>query len=194
MPEFTQEDMRRFAREAWGSFGAAIVDQWEEFNAHLFDGELRPVPLVITNTMPFGKRIAFCSYSPGGHGRTITLNVPKFKAKPGTVRYELLADNDTLLHEMVHQFLFERGEDPAHAGEPWRREIMRLNLAITGKPIWAGASRSVRVRGENGEGSRVIRANAPSEDGRESLTQARIARWPHDTGTIDFGPLGQEAL
>jgi hypothetical protein len=67
---------------------------------------------------------------------------------------------------------------------------MRLNLAITGKPIWAGASRSVRVRNESGEGSKVIRANAPSEGGHESLTQAQIARWPHDTGTIEFGPLG----
>src|SRR6266404_435299 len=110
--------MRRFAGEAWGELGIAVVERWCEFNAIYFDGALRPVPLVITNTQPFGKLLAFCSYNPDTGGRTITLNVPKQHSR-------LLADNGTLLHEMVHQFLFERGEYPSHDGWPWRREIMR---------------------------------------------------------------------
>jgi hypothetical protein len=57
-------------------------------------------PLVITHAQPFGKRLAFCSYAGGDRGgRTITLNVPK-------ARGSLLADNNTLLHELVHQLLF----------------------------------------------------------------------------------------
>ena len=36
-------------------------------------------------------------------GRTITLNVP-------TMFTDLIADSGTLLHEMVHQYLNERGE------------------------------------------------------------------------------------
>lgn len=185
MSEFTLDDMARFATEAWGPFGGAVVEKWSEFNRRFFSGKLKPVPLVLTNTLPHGRLLAFCSYSHAGHGRTITLNAPQFGR-------DLVADNNTLLHEMVHQHLFERGEDPKHAGEPWRREIMRLNLEIAGKPIWAGASRSVRVRNENGQGSRVIRTNKPAADGRELLTQAQIARWPHDTGNIEFGPLGRE--
>lgn len=177
---FTVEDMRRFAGEAWGQFGVIVVEQWCRFNAIYFDGALRPVPLVITYTQPFGKRLAFCSY--GGAdapGRTITLNVPKDHDK-------LLADNNTLLHEMVHQFLFECGESAAHLSPGWRREIMRLTKQITGKDIWAGRSMTVR------RDKRVVRINAPHPETKEaSLSQAVIARWPHDGLGIDFGHLGK---
>jgi hypothetical protein len=130
--KFTLRDMERFAMEAWGELGTNTVKKWVEFNEKYFAGKLRPVPLVITNTLPFGKRLAFCSYNPGTLGRTITLNVP-------SDHISLLADNNTLLHEMVHQCLFEAGEDAAHASDGWRREIMRLNKLMTGKTIWAGA-------------------------------------------------------
>ena len=63
---------------------------------------LKPIPLVITHTQPFGRRLAFCSMS-NDEGRTITLNVP-------TMFTDLIADSGTLLHEMVHQYLNERGE------------------------------------------------------------------------------------
>ena len=140
------------------------------------------MPLVITHTQPFGKRLAFCSYNPGTHGRTITLNVPKDHR-------HLLADNNTLLHEMVHQVLFERGEEAGHDCEGWRREIMRLNKMIAGKEIWAGRSITKRVKGEDGKLSKVIRINAPRDDGKASLGQDVIARWPRTTG-IRLGKLG----
>jgi hypothetical protein len=166
---FSVEDMRRFAGEAWGEFGVNIVDRWCEFNASYFDNALRPVPLVITHTQPFGKRIGFCSYNPdSSSGRTITLNVPKRKYTGR--RYELLADNNTLLHEMLHQFLFERGEDAAHLSGGWRREIIRLTKQITGKDIWAGRSKSFR------RGKSIIRMNVPHPETKEpSLPQAIIA-------------------
>jgi hypothetical protein len=173
---FTIADMYQFAGEAWGPLGTATVDRWREFNARYFDGQLRPVPLVITNTQPFGNRIAFCSYNPTTSGRTITLNVPK-------AHKWLLADNGALLHEMIHQALFERSRDPAHASEGWRNEIMRLHELITGSQIWAGRSVTKRVAGK------VVRINKPRNDGAASLTQGAIARWPHSTG-IDLGKLG----
>jgi hypothetical protein len=148
LQSFSIEDMRRFGGEAWGQIGVDIVERWCEFNAAYFGGALKPVPLVISNTQPFGKRLAFCSYNPGASGRTITLNLP-------STHRRLVADNNTLLHEMVHQFLFERGEDPHHAGKPWRREIMRLTKLITGKDIWAGSSKTMRINGS------VVRRNAP---------------------------------
>lgn len=52
------------------------------------------IPLVITHTQPFGRRLAFCSMS-NDEGRTITLNVP-------TMFTDLRADSGTLLQEMVH--------------------------------------------------------------------------------------------
>src|SRR5215472_6235306 len=179
MRKFTVEDMHRFAGEAWGQLGFNVVKRWCEFNATYFDGTLRPVPLVISNTLPFGKRIAFCSYNPNATGRTITLNVPKDHKS-------LVADNDTLLHEMVHQSLFERGEDAAHLSKGWRREIMRITKLITGAEIWAGPSVVRRIDG------RATRFNAPNpETGQQSLTQAVIARWPHDELGINLGALGE---
>jgi hypothetical protein len=136
------------------------------------------VPLVLTNAQPFGKLLAFSSHDPSGtRGRTITLNVPKS-------HNVLVADNNTLLHEMVHQGLAEAGEDAKHDGAGWRREIMRLHAEITGQSLWAGRSRIIR---ENGK---AVRRNAPSEAGLPSLTQKQIARWPHDTGLIELGTLG----
>jgi len=45
---------------------------------------------------------------------------------------------------------------------------MRLNKLITGKEIWAGRSITKRVAGADGKLSKVIRLNAPREDGRAS--------------------------
>ena len=176
---FTVEDMRRFAGEAWGPIGVNIVEKWCEFNASYFDNVLRPVPLVITNAQPFGRRLAFCSYgSSSTSGRTITLNIPKDHKT-------LLADNNSLLHEMVHQFLRERGEDGAHSSRGWRREIIRPTKQISGKDIWAGPSTTVRRDGT------VVRINAPHpETGEPSLPQNIIARWPRTIG-INFGHLGK---
>jgi hypothetical protein len=182
MATFTMEDMERFATEAWGPLGTSTVKKWAEFNERFFDGALRPVPLVISRTMAFGKCIGKCSYNPDNYGRAITLNVP-------AVRTFLLADNCTLLHEMIHQFLFECGEDAAHAGDGWRREIMRLNKLITGEDIWAG--RSTTARREVAGVKTVVRINIPKPDtGEKSLGQMAIARWPHDQGDIHLGALG----
>jgi hypothetical protein len=134
---------------------------------------------------PFGKRLAFCSYAGTDRaGRTITLNVPKDHR-------HLRADNNSLLHEMIHQLLFERGEPAGHDSDGWRREIMRLNKLITGREIWAGRSMTKRVAGDDGKLSKVIRLNAPHEDGHGSLRQAEIARWPHEDSGINLGRLGE---
>jgi hypothetical protein len=72
----TFDDMLRFATEAWGPLGANTVRVWSLYNERYFGGVLKPIPLVITQTMPFGRRLAFCSHYPNGGGRTITVNVP----------------------------------------------------------------------------------------------------------------------
>jgi hypothetical protein len=61
----------------------------------------------------------------------------------------------------------------------------------SGKEIWAGRSMTKRVVGADGKLSKVVRLNAPHADGRESLGQAEIARWPHEGRGIDLGRLGE---
>jgi hypothetical protein len=82
--------------------------------------------------------------------RTITLNVPR-------QAQSLVADNGTLLHEMVHQHLNQIGEDATHASAAWRREIMRLHSQITGTHIWAGRSMVKR----DPASKKVVRLNEP---------------------------------
>jgi hypothetical protein len=178
MSRFTFDDMMKFATEAWGPLGTGTALMWATYNDRYFGGALNPIPLVITHTQPFGRSLAFCSYHPEGKGRTITVNVPKNHKR-------LLADNGTLLHEMIHQYLFERGELAGHESAGWRREIMRLNHILTGMEIWAGASKVVR------RDKKVVRINMPHpESGHASLVQGDIARWPHSVPGIRLGQLG----
>jgi hypothetical protein len=180
---FSADDMERFVLEAWGKRGRGIVERWRFYNDQYFGGALRPIPIVITNTLPFGRILAFCAYSGAGNdfGRRIVLNVPRDHDR-------LVADNGVLLHEMIHQFLQERGEDASHKEAPWRRELMRLHQALTGKTIWAGHRTSKRVRGR--DGSRVsVKLQAPGPESEPSLTQLQIACWPCGHG-IDLDRLG----
>jgi hypothetical protein len=105
-PAFTFDDMLKVAGEAWGQLGINTVRKWKVYNEQYFGGALRPIPLIITQTMPFGGRIGLCSHGTGS--RSITINIP-------SEHNFLVGDNDTLLHEMVHQCLNERGENPKHA-------------------------------------------------------------------------------
>lgn len=189
-PDFTVIDMQRFATEAWGDLGTKLSLRWGEFNRQFFDGELKPIPLVITNTQPYGRRLAFCSHDPDGpYHRTITVNVPSYRGKVAPADYRLLADNGALLHEMVHQLLQQRGEGSSHGSDGWRAEIMRLNEVIAGRRIWAGRSKTMRIEGADGKRSKIIRANEDGPNGEKSLGQDDIARWPHTVG-IDLGKLG----
>jgi hypothetical protein len=180
---FTLHDMQAFATEAWGQLGTGIVDRWAEFNATFFNDELRPIPVIVTKTLPFGAKIGLCHLGQSGTGRSISLNCPSCSQS-----HALLADNNTLLHEMIHQYLDERGENSKHIGPGWRREIMRLHLQLTGTEIWAGRSTTARQKIDGI--SAVVRINAANrETGAVSLTQAQIASWPRSTG-IDLGSLG----
>jgi hypothetical protein len=116
--------------------------------------------------------VGFCSHradGADGDGRTITLNVPAHHRKPAGRQRRAGP-------EMIHQFLFERGEDPKHASAGWRREIMRLNKLIAGSEIWCGRSKTTRV--DIGAGvKQVVRMNvAEPGTGRPSLTPGEIAR------------------
>ena len=166
------------SQRAYGQLGVTIVDQWNVFNRVYYDGALRPIPIFITQSQP-GKRIAYCT---GGNGpRHIALNIPNNHTK-------LVADNCTLLHEMLHQYLHERGECAKHSDEPWRREIMRITRLITGNEIWAGPSSVRRINGKP-----TWYQKSHPETGAVSLKQSAIACWPHEGLGIDMGPLGRAA-
>src|SRR5688572_25382525 len=129
---FTFEEMVRSATVGWGELGIRVVYKWRDFNESYFDGALHPTLIIITNTLPHGKRLADCIGAADDLSgrRRIRLNVPKDGQK-------LVATNGVLLHEMIHQWCFEHALDPDHASQPWRDQIMRLHKQITGRTIWA---------------------------------------------------------
>jgi hypothetical protein len=179
MKAYTWDDMRKALAVGWGYVGERVASAWLEYNRRYFAGELEPLPIFLTPATPYGRMVGWCSCA--GGERAIALAAPRRGTK-------LVADRGTLLHEMVHQLLFERGECTRHAGEPWCRELMRLHKQITGEEVWAGkyTVRKVRTAG-GGRGS--VRGNLPHPDtGAPSLIQAQIARWPHSVG-IRLGAL-----
>lgn len=201
MAGFTFELMREFAVEGWGDVGAAVVDQWAAYNQRFFGGELRPIPLVIEARRPLGNRVVDCTA--GGSRSTPRIGGRLIRFNIWLERGKRVADNGALLHAMLHQLLLQRGENAEHSGAPWRREIMRLTEAVTGKPVWAGRSIVKRVpaakpifaikRDGRGKERRVPivvqRVDERPPDDRVALTQQQIARWPEGSG-VDLGRLG----
>lgn len=176
--------MMLHASEAFGSLGTAVVETWRWINEIGFENRLRPIPIVLTPTLPFGggygemSRFASASEDADGwkQGRSITL----------VVATKRRAGNGHLLHSMVHQHIAEvLKEDPRHDSAAWRAEIMRLHRDITDQEIWAGPPITAR-QGRY----RVVRVNRPGPDGAASLTQKQIARWPAGMAGIELGPLG----
>jgi hypothetical protein len=177
--EYTYEDMRRALVIGWGDKGQRTAEYWLEFNELYFGGQLQPLPIFFTPSTPYGKRLGWtCCQEEVTHIALAAPRLGKF----------LVADRSTLLHEMIHQALFERGVNPSHDGEPWRTEIMRLHRQITGNDIWAGAPTIVKIKQPDG-GRCSQRINKPQPGtGAKSLTQKVIARWPAGVG-IHLGAL-----
>src|SRR5262245_14336650 len=101
---------------------------------------------------------------------------------------ELVADRGVLLHEMIHQYLIERGESPKHEHEPWCREIMQLHRAITRKAIWATPESVGKELGPDGKRKSTRFQKACPETGMESIPRKDLSRWPHSCG-LELGPL-----
>ncbi len=173
-PRLTRPQMRIFLEYGWGEVGTNVFRAWEEFNKRFFDDALRPVPIVMVATSPYGHWV----------GCTHWLRHPRRVAYIGMTapnNRKLASDPGVLLHEMVHAWLVHTGEDPSHEGRPWCREITRLS-ALLGRPEIKAEPQ--KVRRVNGAVKRVV------PDG--SIDRMAAARWPHSVG-IELGSLLRSA-
>ena len=174
-PDIDFQQMRDFMHHGWGPVGLRVADTWREFNDRYFEGRLKPAPITLVATSPHGHWVGLCAGS-ACRCHLIQLTYPNGGEK-------LIADRGVLLHEMVHQGLVEAGLDSKHRGKPWRNEITRLHLTLTGERLWCAYDQVKKI---NGHSVRVPKP-APEPDMR-SIEQAEIARWPHTVG-IDLGAL-----
>jgi len=143
------------SERAFGERGRRLALLFQQYNAAYFDGELHPVPILLVPVAPYGHWIGLTRQS------FIYL----------VWKLDEHAERATLLHEMVHAWLHQRGENPKHAGAPWCREIMRISRLL-GHTIHAGAYAVQR------QGKRVVRVNRAGPHGEPSLPQREIATWP----------------
>lgn len=173
-PVATFGDVAHILRIVAGDLGTEIAATWAAYNRTYFDQRLHPVPITLSRHSPYGHWIGLAVYGSEGM-REIVLHRPTVLARDDVWRA-------VLLHEMVHQFLFESHENAKHNGAPWRREIMRLSpLLPGGRVIWAGAPTVGKRRTENGE-RQSFRFNRPRPHGEPSLAQDEIAGWPDSVG------------
>ncbi len=98
---FTLADMEHFLVCTYANLGQEIFDLWVEYNNTYFDGRLKPIAITITAVAPHGRWIGLCRGT-----RQITLAMPDSE-KPRNV-----SGPGTLLHEMIHQHIFELGFFP----------------------------------------------------------------------------------
>jgi hypothetical protein len=179
MRDYTFEEMRRALAAGWGELGERVADCWLDYNRRYFGGQLRPLPIFLTPTSPYGHWVGLTCIS------AAVTNIALTCPREGEV---LVADRGVLLHEMTHQGLFERGISHKHKDQSWCDEIMRLHRLLTGQEIWAGAYTVAKKRTADG-GRSSVRCNRPHpQTGAPSLAQGDIARWPHSVG-IDLGRL-----
>ena len=169
-PQLNREQMRTFLEYGWGDVGLAVFTTWEEFNARFFADQLCPIPIVLVATSPWGHWVG-CTHL------VTTQRRAAFIALTAPYNVDLRSDRGTLLHEMIHAALVERGESPKHEHPPWCREITRLS-ALLGRPdIYAAPQKVQRVN------SHIARVTPPG-----SISRDAAARWPHSIG-LDLGSL-----
>ena len=89
---------------------------WAELNAAHFDGALKPVPIRITRS-----RCTYGYFNGPGNGGQPSIRISKVLADTA----QLL--RDTLLHEMIHQRLYENGHPEwEHHGPDFQAHHVRL--------------------------------------------------------------------
>jgi hypothetical protein len=151
------------------------------------DRLLRPgfaLPVIrLAPVAPYGRCAALSgnsgalSHAPEiGHGIWLYLHEAWF----GTGTALLERADETVLHELLHNELAQRGQDPKHRGEPWAQRCQELSDRL-GLAARIERPRSVRLDGK------VITV---TPDG--CLPYAELARWPH--GLMDGTPLRARAL
>lgn len=94
----------------------ALQALWREFNVRHFDGALKPIVIRVTRSRQL-------------HGKFVALASKAGEEKPSKIllaRQTAEEYRDTLLHEMIHQSLCERGIMDEDHGEPFQAEHIRV--------------------------------------------------------------------
>jgi hypothetical protein len=160
--------VREVALATFGRPGAHLADLWAFYNGRYFAGRLRPLLVLRTRVFAYGHCIGLTRFRNGDGEPYRQILVKEFGLRVCP------RQRAVLLHEMLHQFLFERGDVPRghHQSQSWCDEVMRVS-AMMGVKVWAGKYTVIR------EGGTTRRGNKPggAPDARV-MDQDEISRWP----------------
>ncbi len=53
-PEISFTEMRTWLFHDWGNLGSRVAECWLEYNKRYFGGRLKPVPIALVSTSPYG--------------------------------------------------------------------------------------------------------------------------------------------
>ena len=183
---FTLADMEHFLVCTYANLGQEIFDLWVEYNNTYFDGRLKPIAITITAVAPHGRWIGLCRGT-----RQITLAMPDSE-KPRNV-----SGPGTLLHEMIHQHIFELGFFPkdSHNNGYWRREVERINEMATGEKICCVRTKVTKVKQEDGSRKSVKVPDLRDWDGQSRIVElGEYACWDHTKIWFDnYQPANEKA-
>lgn len=160
-------NLRRLMGWSWGDAGEWIADLWQEFNQRHWQGTLDPTPIWFPSASPYGRWIGQFTGNMQRQSHHIQL----------VRRLDRQERADVLLHEMIHQNLFESKQCTDHNAVPWCSEIMRLSREIWGVELWAAPSNPRKL-----EGASVRIQKSCPDNGKKSIPRSSIARWPHSVG------------
>ena len=129
------DNLKAAAETFFRKFGTWSYETWSELNQSFFGGELEVGPIV-WGLIPYGRYLG--SYTLGGMN-IITLHTslvsPSTKA-PWKISYlgKKFA-SDVLLHEMMHQHIFQKKldgykDETDHNNEAWCNEVNRVGFLL----------------------------------------------------------------
>jgi hypothetical protein len=169
-------DYRAVQADLFSEAGAWAFDTWHEHNRRYFAGALA-YDWIVWGLTPHGHSLGFTA--PHGQGR-ITLH-PSLVAPKGETVWSMRRRHcnttlaaDVLLHEMIHQRLWQRDGamkvkgDSSHNNAAWCAEVVRLSPLVLGTVVQAAPIWPIRRQGT------VSRQARPGY-----LARAQLARWPY---------------
>jgi hypothetical protein len=179
--------MKAAAEVYYPGLGARVCDQMREWNKDLFDGALRPAPIVLARMSNIEGHwfplIDRADQRVGTEGHLIA-QVRDY-TPPNRIAFVKRSD---LLRGMIHRLRTQDGLAPWRGNSPeWCALVMQLHLRLTGKRIWCAPEyEETTPRQDLGKGlyrpaeTFVCQDNDP-DTGAESLPRDKIAGWP---GTV----------
>lgn len=173
-------------------FDRWAYDEWERHNNAYFDGKLEVGP-IFWGLTPYGN----CIGNHAGWRNTITLHQCLIEWsitwQGGLSGRERIA-SDVLLHEMIHQSVYQRlghsgcpendGKRNAcssHNNEHWAAEVNRI-APLLGLPATAAQVRQKRVKPDGEPGKGKVTWYTPAG----MMTRAELSSWPHSMRAKDY--------